>query len=446
MITKPLISRKAKPLSGTVKVPGDKSISHRSVMFGMLAKGKTTVTGMLEGEDVLCTAAAANALGAKVERHDDGTWEIEGVGLGNLQEPDHVLDMGNSGTSTRLLMGILGSHAIVSTLTGDESLVKRPMQRVMTPLSQMGTKFLSRSKGRLPLSIEGSGSLKGIAYTLPVASAQVKSAILLAGLNAEGRTTVIESKATRDHTETMLRHFGYDVQVDRDGDNYVISLEGRHTELQGQHVVVPADPSSAGFPAVAAAIIPGSHITLTGVSLNERRAGLYTTLQEMGADLTLENERLEAGEPVADIVIKGTDSLKGITVPPDRVPSMIDEFPVLAMAAACADGTTYMSNLEELRVKESDRLAMVAQGLKACGVELEEGEDTLTIHGTGKPPRGGATVATALDHRIAMAFLVLGTVTDEPIAVDDGSPIATSFPNFVDLMNRMGTVISPQDG
>lgn len=436
-----LTSKRCKALKGDARIPGDKSISHRSIMLGALAVGETIVSGLLEGEDVLHTAMAMRAMGAKITHGDDGLWRIYGVGVGGLREPDHVLEMGNSGTSTRLLMGLVGGHNITATFTGDASLVKRPMKRIVTPLEMMGAKFLSRSGDRLPLTVKGAENTLPIEYRLPVASAQVKSAIMLAGFNAAGRTTVIEDHPTRDHTENMLRHFGVEVEVEElGGGARAVHVQG-HQELQGCAVDVPADPSSAAFAVVAALINEGSEITLSRVGINETRIGLYTTLQEMGADIEFKNKRIEAGEPVADIIVKGTGSLRGIDVPESRVPSMIDEFPILAIAAACASGTTKMTGLKELRVKESDRLLMVADGLKACGVDFEMGEESLTIHGTGKPPEGGACVKTALDHRIAMSFLILGTVTQEPVSVDDAAPIKTSFPNFIELMNDLGAEI-----
>ena len=440
-----LTSKRCNALKGDARIPGDKSISHRSIMLGALAVGETIVSGLLEGEDVLHTAMAMRAMGAKITRGDDGLWRIYGVGVGGLREPDHVLEMGNSGTSTRLLMGLVGGHNISATFTGDASLVKRPMKRIVTPLEMMGATFLSRSGDRLPLTVKGAKNTLPIEYRLPVASAQVKSAIMLAGLNAAGRTTVIEDHPTRDHTENMLRHFGVDVEVEKmEGDAHAIHVQG-HQELQGCAVDVPSDPSSAAFAVVAALINEGSEITLNRVGINETRIGLCTTLQEMGADIEFKHKRIEAGEPVADIIVKGSGSLKGITVPEDRVPSMIDEFPILAVAAACAQGTTKMTGLKELRVKESDRLLMVANGLKACGVNFEMGEESLIIHGTGKSPEGGACVETALDHRIAMSFLILGTVTQEPVAVDDAAPIKTSFPNFIELMNDLGAEIGTPD-
>ncbi len=414
-------------------------------MFGALAIGETIISGLLQGEDVLHTADAMCAMGAKITHSDDGLWRVNGVGVGGLQEPDRVLEMGNSGTSTRLLMGLVGGHDMTATFTGDASLVKRPMKRIVTPLEMMGATFMCRSGDRLPLTVKGAQDALPIEYKLPVASAQVKSAIMLAGLNAAGRTTVIEDHPTRDHSENMLRHFGVDVRVeDTDDGASAISLCG-HQELKGCAVDVPSDPSSAAFAVVAALITQGSEIKLPNVGVNPRRDGVFVTLKEMGADIRYENERNEAGEPVATLIVNAGNGLKGIDVPEGRVPSMIDEFPILAVAAACADGVTRMTGLAELRVKESDRLLMMANGLSACGVELEMGEDSLTIHGTGKPPKGGASVETALDHRIAMSFLVLGCASDEPIEIDDGAPIKTSFPNFIDLMNALGADIGDEN-
>ena len=413
-------------------------------MLGALAIGETTISGLLEGEDVLHTADAMRAMGAQIEKDQSGLWHVHGVGLGGLHQPDAPLQMGNSGTSTRLLMGLVSGHNITASFEGDASLTKRPMNRVTKPLEMMGAAFEASEGGTLPLTVTGAQDVLAIEYELPVASAQVKSAILLAGLNARGKTTVIESKPTRDHTENMLRGFGVDVETKLlDDGRLAVSVIGEQ-DLKPCTIHVPSDPSSAAFPAVAAAIIAGSQIHMPRIGMNERRTGLFTCLKEMGADISFENEREENGEKIADITVKG-GPLKGITIPEARVPSMIDEFPILAMAAACAQGTTHMTGLEELRVKESDRLLMVAEGLKACGVELEMGADSLTIHGNGKPPPGlkerGAKIATALDHRIAMSFLVLGAVTDEPIEIDDGAPIQTSFPTFISLMNDLGLKI-----
>lgn len=442
MNTLPLTSSRSGPLNGTITVPGDKSISHRSLMFGALASGETTISGLLEGEDVHNTAHAMVALGAEIQKTEKGLYICKGIGLGNLQEPKNVLDMGNSGTSTRLLMGIMASHDLAATLTGDASLNKRPMGRVTTPLELMGATFISRAGGKLPLTMKGTSNAKAITYKLPVASAQVKSAVLLAGLNANGTTTVLEPEPTRDHSENMLRHFGIDVDLGKDDDGIdAISIKGGQ-KLIGANINVPADPSSAAFPIVAALLNEGSTLRINNVGINPRRTGLYDTLIDMGADIQFENKRIEGGEPVADLIVRSIGPLKGIQVPEQRVPSMIDEFPVLAMAAACAEGETYMTGLAELRVKESDRLECVAVGLQACGVKLEMGADWLKIFGNGKPPKGGATIATHLDHRLAMSFLVLGTATEEPVAVDDAAPVNTSFPGFVALMNSIGTNIT----
>lgn len=436
----PLRSTRTAALTGAVTVPGDKSISHRALMFGALAVGETVIHGLLEGEDVLHTAAALRALGAEAERGADGVWRARGLGVGALREPDQVLDMGNSGTAARLLMGLLATHPFTSFFTGDASLTKRPMARVTVPLSQMGAAFTARSGNRLPLAVIGTSSPVPIRYRLPVASAQVKSAILLAGLNTPGQTTVIETEPTRDHSERMLRHFGVPVAVETLEDGaQAITVTGE-MEMTGRTLHVPADPSSAAFPVVAALLRPGSELTLAGVGTNDRRTGLYQTLIDMGADITFENPREQAGEPVADLRVRA-GTLKGVEVPAARAPSMIDEYPILAMAAACAEGTTIMRGIGELRVKESDRLAMVADGLAACGVELEAGPDFLIIHGKGQPPKGGALIRTALDHRIAMSFLVLGMATAEPVTVDDGGFIDTSFPGFVALMNGLGAGI-----
>jgi 3-phosphoshikimate 1-carboxyvinyltransferase len=442
-----LVAQPVACLKGRVRAPGDKSVSHRALMFGALALGETTVQGLLEGEDVLCTAAALRALGAEVVHepgHEtgNGTWRIRGFGVGGGREPADVLDLGNSGTAARLLSGILASQPFTSFMTGDASLRGRPMQRVIEPLSRMGARFEARDGGRMPLAIIGTDEMVPIEYRLPVASAQVKSAILLAGLNTAGETTVIEPHATRDHTERMLRHFGAEVRVTpADGGGKRITVVG-WPELLGRDIVVPGDPSSAAFAVVAAAIRPGSDITVENVGLNPLRAGLYQTLLDMGADIAFENEREVGGEPVADLHVKGS-ALKGVEVPAERAPTMIDEYPILAVAAACARGTTRMLGLAELRAKESDRLASVSAGLLANGVKHEMGADTLVVHGTGAAPAGGGLVATHLDHRIAMSFLVLGLAAREPVAVDDGAPIDTSFPGFAKLMNGLGAHIGP---
>jgi len=436
-----LLARPIARLQGRVRAPGDKSVSHRVLMLGALALGETTVRGLLEGEDVLSTAGALCALGAEI-RHEreGGLWRIRGFGVGGGREPADVLELGNSGTSARLLSGILASHPFTSFMTGDASLRRRPMQRVIDPLSRMGARFAAREGGRMPLAIIGTDEMVPIEYRLPVASAQVKSAILLAGLNTAGRTTVIEPEATRDHTERLLRHFGAEVEVSTtEGGGRRITVVG-WPELRGRDIVVPGDSSSAAFAVVAAAIRPGSDITVENVGINPLRAGLYQTLREMGADVSFESSREVGGEPVADLRVKG-GLLKGVEVPAERVPSMIDEYPILAVAASCAQGSTRMLGLAELRAKESDRLASVAAGLQANGVAVAMAGDSLVVHGSGAPPPGGALVATHLDHRVAMSFLVLGLAAREPVAVDDGSPIDTSFPGFVQLMNRLGAKI-----
>jgi len=428
------------PLSGRIRVPGDKSISHRALMFGALAEGETSITGLLEGEDVLRTADAMRALGAEVTQHAAGRWTVRGQGRGHLREPADVLDMGNSGTAARLICGILASHPIFAVLTGDGSLRGRPMKRVTEPLAATGARFASRAGGRLPLAIEGSASPAPLTYRLPVASAQVKSAILLAGLNAEGETVVQEPEATRDHTENMLRHFGATVSVTVEGQGRVVRLEGK-PRLTAADIVVPGDPSSAAFPIVAALIVPGSAVTIENVGLNPLRTGLFTSLIEMGADLTISNERVEGGEPVGDITVRA-GTLKAIEVPRARVPSMVDEFPVLSVAAAFAEGTSRFRGLSELRVKESDRLAATAALLTVNGIAVEIEGDDLIIHGTGgKPPAGGGTVETHMDHRIAMSALVLGLATASPVTADDAAFIETSFPGFADLMRGLGAIM-----
>ncbi|MBT3556234.1 MAG: 3-phosphoshikimate 1-carboxyvinyltransferase [Rhodospirillales bacterium] len=437
-----IASHKCKNLKGRIVVPGDKSISHRALMLGGIAVGETTIHGLLEGEDVLCTAAAMEQMGAQIERPSEsgGVWRVYGRGVGGLSEPTETLDMGNSGTAARLMTGLMAAHPFSTKFSGDASLNSRPMARVTVPLEQMGASFVTEDGGRMPMTVKGSDQLMPIEYTLPVASAQVKSAVLFAGLNTAGITTVIESHATRDHSERMLQHFGATVETEvmNDGGRR-ISVTG-YPELTGQAVIVPSDISSAAFPVVAALITPGSHITISGVGMNPLRTGILDTLIEMGGDIQFVNECEEAGEPVADIVVKSSN-LTGVVVPPERAPSMIDEYPVLAMAAACASGSTRMDGIGELRVKESDRLGVVARGLIAAGVQLEEGEDWMTVHGTGSPPKGGNMVAAELDHRIAMSFLILGMASDQPITVDDASPMDTSFPGFADLMNDLGAEI-----
>jgi 3-phosphoshikimate 1-carboxyvinyltransferase len=438
---RPLTSaRPAAPLHGTVAVPGDKSISHRALMFGALAIGETRITGLLTGEDVLRTAGAMRALGAEVTKDADGTWRVAGRGIGGLTEPEDVLDMGNSGTAARLLCGILATHDLFAVMTGDASLRRRPMRRVIEPLSATGARFVAREGGRLPLSITGARDALPLEYRVPVPSAQVKSALLLAGLNARGTTRIEEPEATRDHSENMLRHFGATVSVEIAGVGRIIELQGQ-PELFAADVVVPGDPSSAAFPIVAALLVAGSHVTIPGVGLNPLRTGLFTTLAEMGASVTVNNQRTEGGEPVGDLVVMG-GSLAAVDVPGARAPTMIDEYPILAVAAACATGTSRLRGLKELRVKESDRLAATAALLAENGVKVEIEGDDMIVHGTGAPPAGGALVATHMDHRIAMSALVLGLVTQNPVRIDDGAFIDTSFPDFVALMNEAGAAIS----
>jgi 3-phosphoshikimate 1-carboxyvinyltransferase len=436
-----IASRPAGPLTGRIAIPGDKSISHRALMFGALAIGETRITGLLEGEDVLRTAAAMRALGAEVH-HDPngsasgGTWRVAGRGIGGLTEPADVLDMGNSGTAARLLCGILASHDLFAVMTGDASLRGRPMRRVIDPLTACGARFTARDGFRLPLAVEGARDALPLDYRVPVPSAQVKSAVLLCGLNAPGITRVEEPEATRDHTENMLRHFGATVQVELAGAGRVIQLHGQ-PELIAADVVVPGDPSSAAFPLVAALLVPGSRVTITGVGLNPLRTGLLATLTEMGADISIENRRTEGGEPVGDLVASH-GALRSVTVPPERAPSMIDEYPILAVAAAGAEGITRMRGLKELRVKESDRLSATAAMLHANGVRVEIEGDDLIVHGMPGRIPGGATVATHMDHRLAMSALVFGLAALAPIAVDDAAFIDTSFPGFAALMDGMG--------
>ncbi len=419
-------------------MPGDKSISHRALMLGMLAVGRTEITGLLEGEDVLATVAAVNALGATATPAGDGRWLVDGVGVGGLAEPHDVLDLGNSGTSARLLLGILATHPATAFVTGDASLRRRPMNRVIAPLSRFGARFATREGGRLPLAVIGAPDPIPVEYRLPVPSAQVKSAVLLAGLNTPGTTTVIEPQATRDHTERMLRHFGAAVAVEPADGGKRITVEG-FPELAAAPIIVPGNSSSAAFPLVAGLIVPGSEVTVEGVGVNPLRSGLLECLREMGADIALQNEREAGGEPVADLFVRA-GLLTGADIPAERAPRMIDEYPVLAVAAACARGRTVMRGLAELRVKESDRLATIATGLAACGVRVAVEGDNLIVEGAGNFPAGGTMIATRLDHRIAMAFLVLGLVANAPVRIDDARPIGTSFPDFVPLMARLGAV------
>ena len=425
------------PLRGTATVPGDKSISHRALMLSALAIGESRIEGLLEGEDVLATASAMQAMGAEIERGQDGIWRVHGVGVGGLLQPANALEMGNSGTSTRLLMGLVASHAITTTFTGDASLSKRPMGRVTQPLGLMGASFTTSPGDRLPLMVRGACPAVPISYRLPVASAQVKSAILLAGLNTPGITRVIEPVPTRDHSERMLQGFGADLTVETEtGGTRTISIRGEG-ELLPQSIIVPGDPSSAAFPVVAALLVPGSSVIIANVGLNDTRAGLFKVLREMGADIEYGQQRVVGGEPVADLIVTHS-ALAGIEPDPAIVPSMVDEFPILFVAAALASGRSIFRGLEELRVKESDRITAMAEGLKAIGARVEELEDGLIIDGTGGDLLpGGATIATHLDHRIAMSFVVAGLVSKSPVTIDDSAPIATSFPTFFDMLKSL---------
>jgi 3-phosphoshikimate 1-carboxyvinyltransferase len=433
----PMIAEPAGPLQGCVKIPGDKSVSHRALLIGASACGETPIEGLLESADVLATSAALAALGADIERMDGGVFRVFGRGVGGLREANRVLDMGNSGTGARLLMGLVASQPILSFFSGDASLSNRPMGRVMEPLSRIGATIWARTGGKLPLAVRGTAEPLPIEYTLPVASAQVKSAILLAGLNAPGQTTVIEPLPTRDHTERLLTHFGARVSVEplAEGGRRV-TLDGQ-PELSGRALVVPGDISSAAFLIVAALLVPGSRVILEGVGMNPLRTGLLDTLRDMGGQLTTLRRNDDGVEPVADLLVEAS-RLEAIDVPQARVVAMIDEFPILAVAAAGAHGTTRMSGLSELRVKESDRLAAIADGLTACGVKVRMGDDWLEIGGAGGPPPGGGVVRTHFDHRIAMAVLALGLAARKAVAIDDGAAISTSFPSFVSLMNGLG--------
>ena len=433
----PLTARQGGPLQGRARVPGDKSISHRALILAALTVGETTVGGLLEGEDVLHTADAMRALGARVERTGDHTWRVYGVGVGGFAQPAGVLDFGNSGTGVRLAIGAVSGTSVTATFDGDVSLRGRPMQRVLEPLEKMGVRVVQVADGgRLPLTLRGAADPIPIVYEPPVASAQLKSAVLLAGLAAPGETTVIEAEATRDHTERLLKHFGAKVSSKPHGDH------GRRIVLQGQpelepaNVVVPADPSSAAFPLVAALLIPGSELILDAVMTNPLRTGLLATLREMGASIEALEKRDDGGEEIADLRVRAS-ALKGVDVPPERAPSMIDEYPILAVAASFAEGVTRMRGLQELRVKESDRLAATAEMLRANGVTVEIEGDDLIVQGKGRPA-GGGEVKTHMDHRIAMAALVMGLGTDNPVRIDDSAFIGTSFPGFTELMRSLG--------
>ena len=434
----PMTSRPCGPLKGEAHVPGDKSISHRSLILGALSVGETRIEGLLEGEDVLATAEAMRAFGAEVEHLGPGEWRVNGVGVGGFAEPEDVIDCGNAGTGVRLIMGTMATTGITATFTGDASLRSRPMGRVTDPMQLFGAQSVGREGGRLPMTVVGAADPVPVRYVVPMPSAQVKSAVLLAGLNAPGQTVVIEKEATRDHTERMLAGFGAEITVEDTDEGRVITLTGQ-PELKPQDIVVPRDPSSAAFPVCAALIVPGSDVLVPNIGLNPTRAGLFDTLRDMGADLTYENMREEGGEPVADLRAKYSPNMQGIEVPPERAASMIDEYPVLSVVAANAQGQTVMRGVKELRVKESDRIEAMASGLRANGVTVEDGDDwwIVTGLGAGNVP-GGGTAASHLDHRIAMSFMCLGMASQKPVSVDDGGPIATSFPIFEPLMAGLG--------
>jgi 3-phosphoshikimate 1-carboxyvinyltransferase len=436
----PLTARRTGPLTGRARVPGDKSTSIRALIFGALAVGETRISGLLEGEDVINSAQTLRDLGADVERRGGGEWRVHGVGVGGFREPAGKLDFGNSGTGCRLMLGAVAGCPITATFDGDASLRSRPMKRVLDPLERMGARATVSNDGRLPLTLVGARDPLPIVFRSPVPSAQLKSATLLAGLSAPGETVVIEAEATRDHTEKMLTHFGAQIRVEHEGyHGRRITLTGQ-PELVPKPVMVPADPSSAAFPLVAALIAPGSEVIVEGVMMNPLRTGLFTTLKEMGASIELLDTRIEGGEDVADLRVRA-GTLRGVEVPAERAPSMIDEYPVLAVAAAFAEGTTVMRGLKELRVKESDRLAATAALLRNNGVEVEVDGDDLIVHGKGRPA-GGGVVTTHMDHRIAMSAMVLGVASEKPVQIDDGTFIATSFPGFVELMRSLGADLS----
>ena len=435
-----MTSYKGGPLKGTAIVPGDKSVSHRSFILGALSVGETKISGLLEGQDVLNTGKAMAAFGAKITRTGDQAWSVHGVGVGGFAEPENVIDCGNAGTGVRLIMGAMATSPISATFTGDASLRSRPMGRITDPLSLFGATAAGRAKGLLPLTLIGAANPLPIRYTSPYASAQIKSAVLLAGLNAPGETVLTEKEATRDHSERMLRGFGAEIETVKTDAGYEITLLGQ-PELQAQQIAVPRDPSSAAFPVCAALIVEGSEVVLPNVGLNPTRAGLFDTLVEMGADITFENRREEGGEPVADLRVKAC-ALNGVEVPPERAPSMIDEYPILSVVASFAKGKTVMRGVAELRVKECDRIEAMVVGLRDMGVEVEDGPDYIIVHGREGDVMGGGTAKTYLDHRIAMSFLCMGLATQEPVSVDDGGAIVTSFPVFNDLMTDLGALIT----
>jgi 3-phosphoshikimate 1-carboxyvinyltransferase len=437
----PMTSCACGPLNGRAEVPGDKSISHRSLILGALSVGETKISGLLEGQDVLDTAKAMRAFGAEVTDLGEGNWSVHGVGVGGFAEPENIIDCGNSGTGVRLIMGVMATSPITATFTGDASLNGRPMARVIDPLSEFGCQSVGRKGGRLPMTLVGAADPVPVRYVVPVPSAQVKSAVLFAGLNAPGKTVVIEKEVTRDHTERMLAGFGAEITIEETDEGRVITLTGQ-PELKPQTIAVPRDPSSAAFPVCAAIIVPGSDVLVPGIGLNPTRAGLFTTLREMGADLTYENEREEGGEPVADLRARFSPDLHGIEVPVERAASMIDDYPVLSVVASFASGKTHMPGVKELRVKESDRIDAMATGLRANGVDVDEGPDWWSVHGLGHGNvKGGATCVSHLDHRIAMSFMIMGMAASNPVSLDDGGPIATSFPIFEGLMGGLGADI-----
>ena len=443
MKQEPISAGASGPLEGWIRVPGDKSISHRALILSALSAGKSRISGLLESEDVMATAEALRRLGCTIIRQPDGAWHVYGRGVGGLSQPDSELDFGNSGTGARLMMGVVTGHNVSAVFTGDASLRTRPMGRVLLPLIKMGACVEPLAGDTLPFTLHGADMPVPLAYEVPVPSAQVKSAVLLAGLNTAGRTRVIEARCTRDHTERMLAIYGADISVtDLPDGGRQIDLQGE-AELIPQNIDVPGDPSSAAFPAVAALVVPGSEITLENVMMNPDRHGLFVTLAEMGADIESLNPRSQSGEQVVDLKIRAS-RLRGVTVPPERAPSMIDEYPVLAVAAAFAEGDTRLQGLGELRVKESDRLAAIADGLAVNGIDFEVSGDNLLIRGKGTP-EGGGVVKTHMDHRIAMSFLVMGLASQKPVTVDDGAMIATSFPDFTGLMRNLGAQINPEE-
>ena len=434
----PMSSKRVTNLRGQAKVPGDKSISHRSLILGALSVGQTKIHGLLEGQDVIDTAKAMSSFGALVEKHENGYWTVDGFGVGGFAEPEKVIDCGNSGTGVRLIMGAMSTTDITATVTGDASLNRRPMARITEPLNLFGAKTYGRRLGKLPITVVGAASAVPITYQTPVASAQIKSAILFAGLNTAGETTVIEKEKTRDHTERMLQGFGAEVETETTSEGHIIRVKG-YPELLPQEINVPRDPSSAAFPVCAALITEGSDVLVPNIGLNPTRSGLFETLREMNANITFENESFQGGEPVADIRARFSPDMIGIDVPPERAASMIDEYPILSVVASFAKGKTLMREVNELRVKESDRIDAMAKGLRSNGLSIEEGEDWWSVEGREiDGVKGGGICETFLDHRIAMSFLILGMASKSSVKIDDSSPITTSFPIFESLMAELG--------